>query len=249
MCIVDPPYGCSPSQVVDWHNGNTPGVGVDEPTAAINSDYAALYWPWVKVYDAWSDSEMFIPPSGHAAYVWAYTDYVAETWYAPAGPRRSTLNDVLDIEYVAEQGDRELFRDHLNCVNPIIRQPRIGYLVGDQLTMHRAYTSLRELNVRRMLLYAMKVIATAVAYLHWQPNDADTWSEFRNLVNPELTAIKARRGLYDFRVICDETTNPPDQIDRGVLGAKLLLKPTKAAAIIEVEFDLLPTGARFEEFA
>jgi len=98
-----------------------------------------------------------------------------------------------------------------------------------------------------MMLYLRKVVATATRYLVMEPNDDTTWTMFHGLVSPLCDAIKSRRGLYDFRVICDETTNTPDVIDRNEMRGRILLKPTKTAEIISLEFTLLPTGASFTE--
>jgi len=245
ICLIDPPIGLTPAEVISWHNGLGSGN-----TTRWNSYYATIAGnQWVEMYDGYSAASIFVPPSGPRAYALAKGDESTEVWYAHAGPRRGLLPFATDLEYYPEEGDRILFRDNLNCVNAIVNDTTSGIMINDQLSCHRAYTALRDMNVVRMILYAMKVISTATQYLLWEPNDADTWRDFRNLVSPELEAIKSRRGLYDFRVICDASTNPSAQIDRGVMGAKLLLKPTRAASIISIEFDLLPTGADFETFA
>lgn len=244
MCLIDPPSGLSSTEVMQWHNGDLTG-NADYLTSAINSKYAAVYYPWVEVYDGYSETNITIPPSGHAAYVWAKTDYDAETWYAPAGPRRGLLPDALDLGFTCEAGDRIILRNNLNAVNAIVKKARIGILIDDNLTCHRAYTALRDINVMRLVLYLVKVISTANAYMQWQPNDPDSWREAVNITEPLLRNVKARRGVYDYRVICDASTNPAVKIDQGIMTMRVLIQPTRAAAIFEVSLDILPTGADF----
>jgi len=200
------------------------------------------------VYDGFNDAEAWVPPSGHIASVIAFTDHVADPWWAPAGLSRASLRDVLEVEQSATQGERDFMYAGGNAVNPIIAMPVHGTVVWGQRTLQRATTALDRINVRRMMLYLRKVVATAVVNLVFEPHDEFTWRQFVRLVEPVCDRIKRARGLYDFRVICDSTTNTPDMIKRNEMGAKILLQPTKTAEIITMEFVLLPTGARFEEF-
>lgn len=246
--LIDPPYGLSVQQVVDWHNGQLSG-DPDYLTAALNTSYAALYYPWLQFYDGYSDAEVWVPPSGVASRVMAYNDSVADPWWAPAGLRRGRVADALDIEYSPTLGERDYMYGRAGQnVNPFVNFTVDGITLWGQKTLQRVPTSLDRVNVRRMLLYARKVVATACRYLVFEPNDETLWRQFRNLVAPILAYIQSRRGIFDFRVICDTTTNPPYKIDQSVMTGKLLIKPTKAAEIIEVEFTLLPTGANFSEF-
>jgi len=248
MAIVDPPSGLTVQQVVDWHNGQLTGHA-DYLTAAPNSSYAALYWSYVQVYDSYNDQYVWIAPSGPAARTWAYNDSVSEPWFAPAGLIRGNRPGWLDLEHSPSLGERDYMYGYPgHNVNPFVNFVRDGITLWGQKTLQRAPTALDRINVRRMLLYARKVIATAVRYLVFEPNDSITWLRFRMLVEPFLRNIATRRGIYDFRVVCDATTNTPYYIDQNVMRGKLLIKPTKAAEIIEIEFTLLPTGAEFDEF-
>jgi hypothetical protein len=247
MTLLEVPYGKSVQQAVEWHNGV--GGGLDDPTGALNSSYAALYYPWAKVYDSNQDSEAWISPVGHAAAVIAYTDYVADPWWAPAGFNRGLLPDVLEIEHSPTQGERDYMYGGGNAINPIVNFSGQGFVIWGQRTLQRATTSLDRINVRRLLLYMRKVIATAVRYLVFEPNDEATWQRFVDLVEPVCLAIQGRRGLYGFKVICDSTTNTPEVIARNEMRGKILIQPTHAAEMIVTEFVLLPTGASFEEFS
>ena len=247
MCLIDPPEGKTVQGVADWHNGV--GGGAGEPTVALNSSYAALTWPWVQVFDAWSNANLWVPPSGHVAGAIAYTDANSETWYAPAGLSRGRLVDVLDIEHSASQGERDFLYSGGNSVNPIVNFVTDGAVIWGQRTLQRTATATDRINVRRLLLYMRKVVASAVRTLVFEPNDEFTWRAFVRLVEPLCRTIKSRRGLYDFRVICDSTTNTAAVIARNEMAGNILLQPTRTAEMITVDFVLLPTGASFEEFA
>lgn len=248
MAIVDPPQGLTVQQVVDWHNGSLTGNS-DYLTAAINSWYGALYWAWLEIFDSYNDVDVFVPPSGVAARVWAYSDSVSEQWFAPAGLVRGHPQGILDLEHSPSLGERDyMYGQPGNNVNPFVNFTHDGITCWGQKTLQRASTALDRVNVARMVIYARKVISTAVRYLVFEPNDSITWLRYRQLVEPFLRNIASRRGLYDFRVICDSTTNTAYYIDQNVMRAKLLLKPVKSAEILEQDIILTPTGASFSDF-
>lgn len=244
MAIIDPPSGLRPSEVVDWHNGAGTYAGQH---AAFNSSYAALYYPWVKVYDAYNGAYVWTPPSGHVLAVYAYTDYSTETWFAPAGLNRGRVTSGVDIAYAPTPGEFDLLYGDGNAVNGIARFSKDGLVVWGQRTLQRAPTALDRVNVRRLMLYLYKVLSTSVRYLVFEPNDEKTWKLFGHLVIPYLNDVRQRRGLYDFRVKCDESTNTPEVIDRNEMHAQIFLKPVKAAEFIQVDLVITSTGANFDE--
>jgi len=241
LALVDSPFGLDVGGVVDWHNGE--GYGHD----AFNDSFGALYWPWVKVYDAYNKKEAFMPPSGFVTAQMAYNDYVADPWFAAAGFSRGLIRAGVELEMSPDLGQRDALYGDGNAVNPIVNFTREGITIWGDRTLQRRPTALDRVNVRRMLLYVEKVIATSVRYLVFEPNDPTTWRRFVGLVTPSLEFVKARRGLYDYRVICDETTNPAYLIDQNHMNGRLLLKPTKNAEVITIDFVVLSTGAKFSE--
>jgi len=244
LAIVDPPENLRPSEVVDWHNATGDYLGQH---AAFNSSYAATYWPWVKIYDSYNGAYAWTPPSGHALAVFAYTDQSTESWFAPAGLTRGRVISGIDVEMGATPGEMDLLYGDQNSVNPIAKFTKDGLVIWGQRTLQRAPTALDRINVRRLLLYLRKVISTAVRYLVFEPNDEKTWRLFGHLVIPFLNDVTQRRGLYDFRVKCDETTNTPAVIDRNEMNAQIFLKPVKAAEFIQVDLVITATGANFDE--
>jgi len=244
MTVIDPPEDLRPSEVVDWHNGQGDWVGTH---AAFNSSYAAMYWPWVKIYDSYNRQYVWTPPCGHVLAVYAYTDQATESWFAPAGLNRGRVVSGVDIAYDPTRGEMDLLYGNGNAINPIERFTKDGIVVWGQRTLQRKPSALDRVNVRRLLLYLRKVISTAVRYLVFEPNDEKTWKLFGHLVTPFLNDVRQRRGLYDFRVKCDETTNTPAVIDRNEMHAQIFLKPVKSAEFIQVDLVITTTGANFDE--
>jgi phage tail sheath protein FI len=248
LALIDPPYGYNTDEVIDWHNGDAPYTD----HAALNSSYGALYWPFHKVYDAYTDAEVWIPPSGPASAIIAFSDFIAETWSAPAGLQRGKAKNSIDIEMSPDLGDRELLLGLVagsnQCVNPFVNFTQDGVVLWGQKTLQRATTALDRVNVRRLLLYVEKLIATVGRFLVFEPNDEKTWRRFISMADSVCAPIKARRGLYDFRIICDETTNTAEVIDQNKMVGKILIKPTKTAEVIVVDWTLLSTGSEFTEY-
>lgn len=242
MAIVDPPLGLTPQNVVDWVNG-TGAYASDHQ--AFNTSYAALYWPWLQIYDPINKTTVFTPPSGHLANVYAFTDLVSDPWIAPAGLTRGRLTTPLKAEYNPTTGERDLL--YLNNVNPIATFVRDGINVFGQKTLQRKPSALDRVNVRRLLLYLEKVITTAARQILFEPDDQVTWLSFVNLVEPFMASVQSRRGLQQFQVRCDATTNTPDSIDRSEMHALIFIKPTKAAEFIQIDFILTAQTANFNE--
>lgn len=253
FALVDPPFGLDETEIVDWHNGVLGGSS-KYPTSSLNSSYGAMYWPWCRVYDSYNNESVWAPPSGFAAQQYAYTDKAYDVWYAPAGFRRGKLPQVLETERIPSQGGGDYMYGGragtfgVNAVNPIMSFVGSGTVIWGDRTLQRSPTALDRVPVRRMLLMLRKAIATSVMYLTFEPNDERMWDDFKNLINPLLRTVKAGRGLRDYKVIMDETTNPDSLRDRNEALGRILLKPQKTAEIINVNFALLPQGANFDEF-
>jgi hypothetical protein len=246
MAIVDPPNPttadkvcATPQSMVTWVNGN------NGEHQAFNSSYAAIYWPWLEIFDPVNKTTVYTPPSGHVAHVYAYTDYNTDPWIAPAGLTRGRLVTPTRAHYNPTAGERDLL--YTNNVNPIATFVRDGINVYGQKTLQRKSSALDRVNVRRLMLYLEKIIASTARYILFEPNDTVTWISFVNLVEPYLQSVKDRRGLIDFQVRCDATTNTADVVDRSEMRAIIFLKPTKAAEFIQIDFVLTSQGANFSE--
>lgn len=254
--IVDPPFGLDVDNIIKYHNGDalvgnvTVDYGTTEdthPTVALDSSYGAIYYPWLKIRDDDNSVDIWIPPSAGATEVIANNDYVAEPWFAAAGPNRGTLLDILDLELRATQGERDSMYSGGNAINPIVAFAGQGVQVYGNRTLQRKPTALDRINVRRLLIFLRKAIGDAVRALVFEQNDATLWREFTGVVRPILQSVKTRRGLRDFRVQMDATTNTDAVIENNQAVGRIYLKPTKTAEIIIVEFVVTAQGATFSE--
>jgi phage tail sheath protein FI len=244
MYIWDTPQGLSAQEAIDWHNGEYRGGPETSlsPGTSLNSSYAALYWPWIKVYDTYNGKNRWVPPSGLIAGQYAFNDNVAESWYAPAGMRRGHLDIALDTEYVPTLGERDMLYGNGNAVNSVVDFRREGVIVWGQRTLQRMPSALDRVNVRRLLLYLRKVISTVSMYFVFEPNDAFTWNAWKAAVTPFLEDVQRRRGLEEYKVLMDETTVTDQARSENRMPGKIFIVPTKAAEMIEITFVINRSG-------
>jgi hypothetical protein len=241
LYIVDPPFGLRPQQVVDWHNG----MLFSDLRAAINSSYGALYWPWIKIFNQFDASEIFVPPSGFVASVFSRTARVAEQWFAPAGLNRGRLLTALDVEFNATQGERDLLYGSGNAVNPIVNFPQDGITVFGQRTLQRLQSALDRVNVRMLLIFLKKNLVRLLRFFLFEPIDNLLFAEIKASMEPFLEDVMARRGMTGFKVICDTSNNTPATIDRNEVHVAVLIRPTKAAEFIELDLVILRSDQSF----
>lgn len=229
-------------------NNSLTGDSVSSATAQADSydtNYAAMYYPWVKILDAATNRFKFVPPSVVIPGVYAFNDKVAHPWFAPAGLNRGSLTTVLDVYTRLTHAERDSLYE--GRINPIAVFPRTGVCVWGQKTLQAKPSALDRINVRRLLIAAKKFIASATKYLVFENNTTATRQRFLNIVNPYLESVQQNQGLYAFRVIMDETNNTPDIIDRNIMKGEIFLQPAKAAEFIIIDFNIMPTGASFDE--
>jgi len=244
LALLAPPLAIGNVQAaIDWTNGKSSSTA-NSRTAALNSSYAAVYWPHVKVFSVFDGKDRFLDPSIFGARQMAFTDAVADSWFAPAGFRRGRLTKPTETEVKLNQGDRDSLYSGGNVVNPIVNFPQQGITIFGQRTTQRTPTALDRINVRRLLIYIRKVILLATQRFVFEPNDEFTWSQIEGVLNPFLDDIRRRRGITEFRVVCDETVNTPIRVDRNELWTKVLIKPTKTAEILIFEINLTNQSAQ-----
>lgn len=238
MFVLDPPMGMTPLEVKKWHNGQHP-----LNTTKFDTSYGAMYWPWIQEEDPYNQVNVWLPPSGSVLAVYARTDGVAFPWFAPAGLNRGRLPWVRQTEYIAYLQDRDSLYADDNCVNVITNLPNEGPCVFGQKTMQRFPSALDRVNVRRMLLYAEKTIRALARYLIFEPHDQILRQNMINLCSNVMGNIVTNRGAYDYIVICDETLNTNEVIDRNELRVRVGVQPTKAAEFIFIQFTVHRTGS------
>jgi phage tail sheath protein FI len=211
--------------------------------SAIDSNYVATYYPWIKTIDVNTNKLITVPPSVLLPGVFASNDRVAAEWFAPAGLNRGGLTGAVSVLNRLTQSEKDTLYEAK--VNPIVQFPGQGIVVFGQKTLQDKPSALDRINVRRLLLTVRKYIASTSRYLVFEQNTAETRNRFLNIVNPYLETIQQRQGLYAFRVIMDDSNNTPDVIDRNIMKGAIFLQPTKTAEFIQIDFNILPTGAAF----
>ena len=209
----------------------------------LDTNYAASYYPWIKTLDN-AGKLVTVPPSVLLPGVFAANDRLAAEWFAPAGLNRGGLTGAVSVLNRLTQTEKdELYEGK---VNPIVVFPGVASpVVFGQKTLQDRPSALDRINVRRLLLTVRKYIASTSRYLVFEQNTAETRNAFLNIVNPYLENIQQRQGLYTFRVVMDDTNNTPDVIDRNIMKGAIYLQPTKTAEFIQIDFNILPTGATF----
>jgi phage tail sheath protein FI len=197
----------------------------------------------VQVFDVFAAKDRWYDPAIFAIRQMAFTDNVAETWFAPAGFRRGRLTKPTLTEVALNQGDRDAL--YVTNINPIVNFAPEGITIFGQKTAQRATTSLDRINVRRLMIFLRKVLLQTGRQDLFEPNDVFTWDLIKDKTESVLSDIQARRGITEFRVICDDTVNTPIRVDRNELWCKILLKPTKTAEWIIFEVNLTNQSAKF----
>jgi phage tail sheath protein FI len=212
--------------------------------SGIDSNYVATYWPWVKILDTDRNKPVWVPPSVIVPKVFANNDTVSYEWFAPAGLNRGGVAEAVDIETKLNQATlNDLYE---NKINAIATFPGQGICIWGQKTLQAKPSALDRINVRRLMISLKKYIASASRYLVFENNTTATRQRFTNIVSPYLDTVKARQGVYAFRVVMDETNNTPDIIDRNIMYGQIYLQPVKSAEFIVLDFNIQPTGASFD---
>lgn len=200
---------------------------------------------YLKVYDKYNDAYIFIPAASTTAGVMASTDLSAAAWFSPAGQRRGQYFGVASLAYTPTKAERDTL--YKAGINPIVNIPGQGVLLfGDKTFLGRP-SAFDRINVRRLFLVIERAIARAAKNVMFEFNDEFTRAEFVNVVEPFLREIQGRRGITDFRVVCDETNNTGAVIDRNEFIANIFIKPARSINFVTLNFVAVRTGVDFEE--
>jgi uncharacterized protein len=229
--------------VVDMVPYGTALATVTTQALGMDTSYGATYWPWVQAADPDSGNAVWVPASTLIPAVYAFNDNSTEAWFAPAGFNRGGLSTVVRAERKLTQGDRDSL--YQGNVNPIATFPNQGVVVFGQKTLQKKASALDRVNVRRLLITLKDYISQIADTLVFEQNTIATRNSFLAQVNPYLTSVQQRQGLYAFKVIMDDSNNTADVIDRNELVGQIYLQPTKTAEFIYLDFNLTPTGATF----
>ncbi len=238
LAIIDPPFGLTVNEIVDWQNGTHP-----LNSTRFDSDFGALYWPWVKIRDNFNRIDIWAPPSGSVMATIARSDQLAEPWFAPAGVNRGIVPNITDVFSRPTLEERDLMYGYRNAINPIVQFVDIdGFVIWGQKTLQRRPTALDRVNIRRLMFIIEKRIRAVSRQLLFDPHDDVLRQKFVRLATAILSEIQVGRGIDEFRVKCDTELNTPDVIDRNEMRARIGIIPVKAAEFIFIEFSLHRTG-------
>ena len=216
---------------------------VTSTVSPYNTPYMATYWPWLKTIDPNTGNQVWVPASTMIPSVYAFNDSVAAPWFAPAGINRGILPTVIQAERILTQGNRDTL--YQSNVNPIATLSGAGIVVFGQKTLQKKRSALDRVNVRRLLIELKNYISQVADTFVFEQNDANTRSELLSIINPYLSSIQQQQGLTSFKVIMDESNNPPSVVDQNQLVGQIYLQPTKTIEFILLDFNILPTGAVF----
>ena len=212
-----------------------------------SSSYAIFDSGYKYMYDRFNNTFRYVPCSGDVAGLMVRTNIVAYPWFSPAGQQRGILNNAIKLAYNPNKAQRDQL--YPLRINSVVNQAGIGILLyGDKTALGYA-SAFDRINVRRLFLTIEQALERSAQAQLFELNDQITRSNFVNIVEPYLRDIQAKRGLYDFLVVCDETNNTPDIIDNNEFRADIYLKPAKSINYVTLTFVATRTGVSFEEVA
>ena len=212
-----------------------------------SSSYAIFDSGYKYTYDRFNNKFRYIPTNADIAGLMCRTNIVAYPWFSPAGQQRGLINNAIKLAYNPNKAQRDKL--YPARINSVITQPGVGTLLfGDKTALGYA-SAFDRINVRRLFLTVEQALQRAAQAQLFELNDELTRANFRNIVEPYLRDVQAKRGIYDFLVICDSTNNTPDVIDNNEFRADIFLKPAKSINFITLTFVATRTGVSFEEVA
>ena len=210
-----------------------------------SSSYAVFDSGYKYTYDKYNDVFRYVPLNGDIAGLAARTDLIADSWFSPAGFNRGVIRGAVKLAYNPTQGQRdELYRAR---VNPVVTLPGQGTLLFGDKTGLSTPSAFDRINVRRLFITLEKAISTASKFQLFEFNDEFTRAQFRNIVEPFLRDVQGRRGVTDFRVVCDSSNNTANVIDSNEFRADIFVKPNRSINFIQLQFVATRSGAAFEE--
>jgi len=234
--------------VVDISNTDTQTDNVIRFFSPITSSSYAIFDSGYKyTYDRFNNTFRYIPCNGDIGGLMTRTNVTGFPWFSPAGQQRGVLNNAIKLAYNPSKAQRDVL--YTARVNAIVNQPGIGVLLFGDKTALSYPSAFDRINVRRLFLTVEQALERSAQAQLFELNDQTTRSNFVNIVEPYLRDVQAKRGIYDFIVICDESNNTPDVIDNNEFRADIFLKPTKSINYITLTFVATRTGVSFEEVA
>jgi len=239
----------SPSKQEDLINAKDPTDMINTKNAdnVPSSSYAMMDGNYKYQYDKYFDVYRWVPLNGDIAGLCAKTDDIADPWFSPAGFNRGQIQGVVKLAFQPNKTHRdEMYKNNINAVAAF---PGEGVVLYGDKTLLAKSSSFQFINVRRLFITLEKAISTASKYTLFEYNDFQTRNLFKNAVEPFLRRVKGRRGVYDFKVVCDESNNTGDIIDAGEFVADIYVQPSRSIQVVQLNFVNSKSGISFEEAA
>jgi Phage tail sheath protein subtilisin-like domain/Phage tail sheath C-terminal domain len=228
---------------------NAPGFETSNVVAFRNllrsSSYAVIDSGYKYQYDKYNDLYRWVPLNGDIAGLCVRTDNTRDPWFSPAGFNRGQIKNVVKLAFNPNQANRDQL--YKNGINPVVTFPGQGTVLYGDKTALATPSAFDRINVRRLFIVLEKAISTAAKFALFELNDDFTRAAFRNLVEPYLRDVQGRRGIYDFRVVCDTTNNTPEVIDANQFRGDIYIKPARSINFIQLNFVAVRTGVAFDE--
>ncbi len=230
-------------------NGSSEGGDVDYTSNNVNvsSSYGVLDSGWKYTYDRFNDTFRYVPLNADIAGIAVRADFNSEPWFSPAGLNRGQVQNAVNLAFNPVKSERDTL--YQEGINPVISFPGQGTVLFGDKTLLAKPSAFDRINVRRLFIVLEKAISTAAQFSLFELNDRFTRAQFKNLIEPFLLDVQARRGITDFRVVCDETNNTSEIIDRNEFVADIFVQPTRSINFITLNFVATRTGVNFDEIA
>jgi hypothetical protein len=240
VAFISPPYNN-----LDGSQQITPTVGVTNWLTSLDrsSSYVVVDSGWKYMYDKYNNTYRYIPLNGDIAGLCVNTDTVRDPWYSPAGFNRGQIKNAIKLLWSPNKTQRDVL--YADGVNPVCSFPGQGIVLFGDKTLQSKPSAFDRINVRRLFIVLEKAIAEAAKYSLFEFNDEFTRSQFVSLVAPFLRDVQGRRGIYDFRVVCDTTNNTPQVIDSNQFVGDIYIKPARSVNFIQLNFVAVGTGVDF----
>lgn len=210
-----------------------------------STSYAVIDSGYKYMYDKYNDKYRWVPLNGDIAGLCAYTDKTRDPWWSPAGFNRGQVKNVVKLAWNPNAAERDDL--YSAGVNPVVSFPGNGVVLYGDKTLQVKSSAFDRINVRRLFIVLEKAISTAAKFTLFEFNDSFTQAQFRNMVEPYLRDIQGRRGIYDFKVVCDGTNNTPQVVDSNSFVGDIYIKPEKSINFIRLNFVSVATGVNFSE--
>jgi hypothetical protein len=241
VAFISPPS----SAVVNQSGSEVTNITTWYNSLARSTSYAVSDCGWKYMFDKYNNTYRWIPLNGDTAGLCVYTDTVRDPWFSPAGFNRGNIKNVVRLAWNPNKTQRDTL--YALGVNPVGTFPGNGTVLFGDKTLQSKPSAFDRINVRRLFIVLEKTIAQAAKYTLFEFNDEFARAQFVALVTPFLRDVQGRRGIYDFRVVCDTTNNTPQVIDSNQFVGDIYIKPARAVNFIQLNFVAVRTGVDFTE--